>query len=202
MPDPYPLALQLVAALRPAGRLSIQGHRAELLAHDVAMACIGADVGPELREVLDWLDEWAVLGKPSFTVRELEAKRAGLQREGSSGRPAPLPNGHLRCPGEVVECVRRLTGREVSPSTVRFWIGRGVQPRDGGPRIRLRTLRFGSTSVTTEAAILEFAAATAREEVAPEVRPVKAKKVAKRQKSRDPAARVAEAISYLEAEGL
>ena len=199
MPDPYPLALQLVAALRPAGRFSIQGDRAELLACDVAMACIGADVGPELREVLDWLDEWAVLGRPSFTMRELDAKREGLQRE---HRPAPLPNGHLRCPDEVVACVRRLTGREVSPSTVRFWIGRGVQPRDGGPRIRLRTLRFGSTSVTTEAAILEFAAATARDEVAPEVRPVKAKKGGKREKPRDPAARVAEAISYLEAEGL
>src|SRR5262245_52276493 len=144
----YWLAIQLVGALRPAGRFSDQPARAELLACDVAMACIGADVGPELREVLDWIDEWDALGKPSWTLRELEAKRDGLARE----HRTKLQNGHLRCPEDVIECVRRLSGREVSPSTVRFWIGKGVQPRDGGPRIRLRTLRFGSTTVTTEAA--------------------------------------------------
>lgn len=195
MVDPYPLALQLLEALRPAGRFSIQGHRAELLAHDVAMACIGAEVGPELAEVREWLDEWAVLGKPSFTVRELEAKRAGLQREHRT-KPAPLPNGHLRCPGDVVECVARLTGRTVSPSTVRFWIGRGVQSRDGGPRIRLRTLRFGTSTVTTEAAVLEFAAATAG---GPHVGAVKQPTRGARKKK---ANRVAEAIAFLEAEGL
>lgn len=197
MVDPYPLALQLLEALRPAGRFSIQGDRAELLAHDVAMACIGADVGPELAEVREWLDEWAVLGKPSFTVRELEAKRAGLQREHRT-KPAPLPNGHLRCPGDVVECVQRLTGRRVSPSTVRFWIGRGVQSRDGS-RIRLRTLRFGTSTVTTEAAVLEFAAATAG---GPHVGAVKQPTRGAKPRRRNVAARVAEAISFLEAEGL
>lgn len=76
----------MLAALRPAGRFSIQGHRAEVLAHDVAMACIGADAGTELAEVRGWLDEWVVLGRPSFTVGALEAKRAGLQREAQPGR--------------------------------------------------------------------------------------------------------------------
>lgn len=193
MPDPYPLALQLLEALRPAGRYSVQGDRAEMLAHDVAMACIGADVGPELAEVREWLDEWAVLGKPSFTVRELESKRDGLQREHRT-KPEPLPNGHLRCPGEVIECIARLTGRRVSPSTVRYWIGRGVQSRDGS-RIRLRTLRFGSSTLTTEAAVLEFAAATAGGKA-----PTMAE--APKPRQRDAAARVAKAIAYLEAEGL
>lgn len=104
--DPYPLALQLLAALRPAGRFSIQGHRAELLAHDVAMACIGADVGPELAEVREWLDEWAVLGRPSFTVRELEVKRAWL-RPRAPHEAGTAPERAPSLPGDVVECVAR-----------------------------------------------------------------------------------------------
>jgi hypothetical protein len=79
---------------------------------------------------------------------------------------------------------------------VRFWIGRGVQSRDGGPRIRLRTLRFGTSTVTTEAAILEFAEATAGGQ---HVGAVKHAPSAKKPRGRN---RAAEAIAFLEAEGL
>ena len=195
----YWLACQLLAALRPSGRFSVQEARAELLACDLAMACIGADMGTELREVLDWVDEWNVCGKPSFQVGELDAKRDGLLNEHRALILPPLPNGHLRCPDEVIECVHRVAGREVSPSTVRFWISRGLQPRDGGPRIRLRTLRFGTTTVTTEAAILEFAEAAARTEDEPEAKVKELKK--RRRRNRNPN-RAAEAIAFLEAEGL
>ena len=75
----------------------------------------------------------------------------------SAESTAPL----LKCPSGVIDLVERLTGRRVSESTVRFWIAKGLRPRGGGPRVRLRTLRFGSSTMTTEQAILDFAAATA-----------------------------------------
>ena len=76
---------------------------------------------------------------------------------------APL----LKCPSGVQDLIGRLTGRRVSESTVRFWIATGLRPRGGGPRVRLRTLKFGSKTLTTEQAILDFAAATAGADTEP-----------------------------------
>lgn len=92
----------------------------------------------------------------------------------------------LKCPAGVVDFVAQLTGRRVSESTVRYWIAKGLRPRGGGPRVRLRTLRFGSSTMTTEQAILDFAAGTAgaEQELAPLSR------------------RSADVAAYLDAEGL